>query len=245
MATANPDYTASDIIEEVNSLLTGGTNLSAEIMLPWISTAYQRLYAKISSVSKQAKEELFGDRADVELVADTLEYTLTDSIPRFGGFIKVAVRYGASEDDWNPATRLLSIEYWKDLSKVSTQYQAKTLPLYYQRNGLIGVIPTAVSGETDQTPTARVWFVKRAERIDEVTDIIDIPYRFCYPIVNYVLKRTLQRVNEDYATADQIDRDFKEDLEEVALSVASEFEEGIDGIEVPAGSALYDNPFNW
>ncbi len=245
MATNNPTYTAADIVTDVNSRFSGSTGLSSDVFLPWISYAYQKLYNKIISVGSRAKQDIFGDRADVTLSADTLEYSLTTNIPRFGGFIKVEVIYGASGDVYNRASPLIDLDHWDSLSRVSVTYRSKTKPLYYRRLDQMGIIPTPTAGETTQTPTARVWFVKRPFQVDTGTDEIDIPYRFIYPMVNYVHSKTIQRVNEDYREAELVEARFDQELEEVADMVANEFEEGEDGIEISSGSDLYQNPLSY
>lgn len=244
MATNNPTYTAANVITDVEARLNT-PNLSSTVYLPWISYAYQKLYAKIVGVGKRAKQEIFGDRTDVTLSADTLEYSLTTNIPRFGGFIKVEIRYGASGDDWNKASPLIDLDHWDSLDNVSTTYRSKLHPLYYKRLNLMGIIPTPPAGESAQTPTARVWFVRRPYQIDTTTDEIDIPYRFIYPILNYVQARAIQRVNEDYGESSLVEARFDKELEDVAMMVADEFEEGVDGIEVSTSSEIFYNPLDY
>lgn len=241
MATSNPTYTAADVITDVNSRFVGGTNLSASIFLPWVSYANQKLYRAIISIGQRAKEAIFGDRADITLSVGTLEYALSTNIPRFGGILKVEVQYGATGDVYNPASPLVSITNWKSLDQVSTTYQSKTLPVYYLRRDFIGFIPTP----PESGATARVWFVRRPQQINLTTDEIDIPYRFLYPIVNYVHSKAVMRMNEDYTTADRVEANFNRELEEVAEMVADEFEEGVDGIEVSSDSELFTNPLNY
>lgn len=245
MATNNPTYTAADVITDVNNRFVGGSNLDSTVLLPWVSYSYLKLYNAIISVGQRAKEEIFGDRGDITLSSGTLEYTITDSLPRFGGILKVEVRYGDSEDDWVPAKPLVSITHWKSLDNVSTTYRSKTDPLYYLRRSVIGIIPTPTAGEDDQTPTARVWFIRRPYKIDATTDEIDIPYRFIYPVINYVYAMAVRRVNEDHQEASLIEQQFERELEEVALMVANEFEEGVDGVEAPSDSELYHNPLSY
>lgn len=245
MAESNPTYTASDIITDVNSRFVGGTGLSNEDFLPWISYSNQKLYQKIISVGKRAKQEIFGAKGDITLTAGVLEYTITDWLPRFGGILRVDIQYGATGDVFNRATPLIDITYWNNLEDVSTSYRSKIHPLYYLMGTVIGFIPVPPSGESVQTPTARVRYVKRPQQITEVTDEIDIPYRFLYPLINYVQAKAVQRVNEDYSEASLVERQFEKELEDVAMAVADEFEEGVDGVEMSSSSELYSNPIDY
>lgn len=243
MATDNPTFTAASVITDVQSRLNN-PNLSGDVYLPWLSYSVQKLHAKLTSVGQRAKEYLFGDREDIPLTADILEYTITDSIPRFGGVLRIEVRYGASGDDWSRATPLVSINNWDSLDNVSTTYRGKTNPLYYLRRNVIGIIPTPPAGESVQTPTARVWYVRRQPQINDSTDEIDIPYRFIYPVLNYVEAMAIRRLHEDYGEARDIENQFERELEQVALAVADEFEEGVEGIEISSSSELFYNPLD-
>lgn len=245
MASDNPTYTAADVISDVENRFSGGTGLSSSVFFPWISYSVQKLHAKIASIGQRAKEEILGDTGTITLASDTLEYTITDSIPLFGGFIRVDVRYGATGDVYNKATPLVDINHWKSLENVSTTYQPKTSPLYYKLGTKIGIIPTATAGESVQTPTAKIRYVKRQPQITAGTDEIIIPYRFIYPVINYVQSKAVQRVNEDYGESALLERKFEQELEEVALSVADEFEEGVDGVEVSSSSPLFNDPLSW
>lgn len=241
MSESNPTYTAGDVITDVEARLLS-PNLSASVYIPWISYAYQKLYSKLIGVGQDVKEELFGDTDSISLTVGQLEYTLIDEIPRYGGIIKVAVKYGGTGDTRQPARRLRSKSHWRNIENVSTSYQAKDIPLYYIQGGVIGIIPTA----PESGAVAYIDFVKRPYQITESEDEIDIPYRFIYPIINYVHARAVERTAEDYGQSAIIEKNFQNELEEVALAVASEFNENeANMVEVATNDVLYDNPFDY
>lgn len=244
MSESNPDITASDIITEVEDILDD-PNIGSSVYLPWISYAYQKTYQKLTAISQDVKETLFGDDVTFDLTGGTAEYSISENIPRYGGIIKVEIKYGASGDDWIRAARLKSVSNWRIQNNVGTNYRSKTAALYYILDNTIGFIPTPPSADTDQTPQAKVWYIKRPYQITLTTDVIDIDYRFMYPIRNYVLAQAIRRENEDYAAAGDIENNFRAELEEMAIAAASEFSEseGTNEVEVSSDSGLYDNPF--
>lgn len=246
MSNNNPSITVSDITTDVeNRLLSPG--ISGSVYIPWVSYAYQKTYQALLGVNQRVKEELFGNLISVTLTPGTAEYSVSTNIPRFGGIIKVEIRYGASGDDWERAERLDSVAHWKIQNNVSTNYRSKTSPLYYIIEDIIGFIPTPPSGESTQTPTARVWYIQRPYQITLTTDVIDIPYRFTYPIVNYVQARAIERENEDYDVALSIERKFEQELENIATAASSEYseEEQTNFVRVGSDSGLYEDPLSF
>lgn len=241
MSVANPTYTASSVINDIEARLrTPG--ISSSVYLPWVATAYNRLRQKLERVGQQAKEEYFGAYATIALTTATPnEYSMNAEIERFGSFIKVEVKYGAATDDWHTAQRLRSVSQWKNWNNISTDYRSKDNPLYYKFGDTLGFIP--VPPETNAQ--AKVWYVQRGYQISDVTDEIDIPYRFIYPILTYVQARAIERAYEDYATAKALDRQFERELDEVAEAAASEFDEDQGAaVEGEAYADLNYNPFN-
>lgn len=240
----NPEITAADVINDVEGRFSSDPNLSSSKYFPWISYAYLRTYQALTKVNQTAKEVLFGSLATLTLTTDTPnEYTITDEIPRFGGLIKIEIKYGATGDVYNPAGRLLSLAHWNNQDNVSTTYRSKTTPLYYLLGTKLGFIPVP----PESGATAKVWYIKRPYQIQETSDIIDIPYRFIWPVFEYVHAKALQAVNEDYATAAEIEANFRGQLGEVQESVASEFNEndGTDSIQDSINSPIYDDPLKW
>lgn len=245
MSSNNPSITASDIVTDIEArLLT--PNVSTTTYLPWISHAYAKTHQALAGASHRVKEELFGDDVTIDLTPGTSEYSLSTHIPRYGGIIKVEIRYGLSGDDWNRAEKLKSVAHWRIQNNVSTNYRSKINPLYYILSDTIGFIPTPTAGEVDQTAQAKVWYFKRSYQITAGTDVIDIPYRFIYPITNYVLAKTIQRENEDFLVAQSIERQFEKELEDIAVAAVSEFgeQEGVDSIEIDS-SHTYNNPLHF
>lgn len=240
MPDNNPDYTASAVVTQVESDLRN-PNLGTAFYLPHISAAFGKVRQKLERVGQQAKEDFFGDVATINLTTDSpAEFDLTTVIPRFGGFIGVQVKYGGADDQYNPATKLKSFAHWANWDHISSVYRGKDQPLYYKRGDTIGFIPVP----PEPNATAKVWFVKRGFQVTDGGDELDIPYRFMYPILTYVKARAIERANEDYVTAAQLDRRFEAELEDIAQAAASEFnEEDGDSVEIDSNDALYSDPF--
>ena len=242
MSSNNPDISASDIIDQVESLL-GTPNVSSDIYLPWISYAYQRVFQKLANVGQRVKEELFGDSGQISLTQSQLEHSIVSSIPRFGGEVAVEVKYGASGDVRVPATKMRTKAYWRNYDNVSTSYRSKNSPIYYISGGDIGIIPVP----PEAGAIAYIDFVKRPYQITEGDDIIDIPYRFTYPIVNFVHAKAVQKVNEDYGESRLIQKEFQDELEEIAVAADSEYNEndGTSTIEPDPDSDIFVDPLNY
>ena len=241
MASNNPDITVSDITTDVEARL-GTPNISASVYLPWVSYAYQKTFQALLGVGQGTKEKLFGELASFNLTAGVAEYSLETNIPRFGGIIKVEVKYGGSGDDWIKATQLPSISMWTNQNNVSTSYRSKATALYYLLNDIIGFIPTPPSTDSS-TPLARVWYIKRPYQLTLVGDIIDIPYRFIYPVVNYVQSKAVEKLNEDYTQSTLLERKFQSELEQIAIAASSEFDENAGNfIQDPGADMFYNNP---
>lgn len=243
MSANNPSTTASDIITDVEARLDS-PGISTSNYLPWISYAYQRTYAALISSGQSVKENLFGDVKTFDLSNGTAEYSITTNIPRFGGFIKVEIKYGADGDDWIRATRLPSVANYSQVqSNSTTAYRAKDAALYYQLGDLIGFIPTPPSTDPN-TPVAKVFYIKRPYQIDSGDDVIDIPYRFIYPIVNYVQAKAIERENEDYGTAGIIESKFQAELQEMIMFAMSEINEHeVNAVQADPNSELFISTF--
>lgn len=242
MSTNNPDITASDIITDIEVRL-GTTNLDTTDYLPWVSYAYQRLYRAIISAGQQAKEVFFGDDVTFNLTPGTSEYSLSTNIPRFGGIIKVELKYGGTSDDWVKASRLPSINnYNQVMNNNTTSYRSKSSPLYYLLQNVIGFIPVP-PGSDSGTPQAKVWYIKRPYQIDSGSDVIDIPYRFIDPLNDYVQAKAIQSENESYSESLEIERVFEAKLNRITEQIENEFGE-YEGTNVvqAVGSSLYSNP---
>lgn len=243
MSSNNPDITASDIITDVENRL-GSPNITSTAYLPWISYAYTKVYRALIGTNQMVKESLFGEVATLTLTNGTAEYSLEENIPQFGSFIKVEVKYGATGDDWVTATKLPSLANWEIQNNVSTSYRAKTNPLYYKIGDKLGFIPTPPAADTG-TPQAKVWYIKRPYQITLVTDVIDLPYRFTYPIANYVQARAIEMLNEDYSQSMMIENKFERELQMLAEFADSENNEndGTESVQVASGSSLFVDPF--
>jgi len=242
MSSNNPSVTASDIITDVEArLATPG--ISTATYLPWISYAYQRTYQALANTNQQTKEELFGVAGTISLTQSTLEHSITGSIPRFGGIIEVAIKYGASGDTRNKAKRMRTKAFWDNIDNVSTSYRSKTEPLYYIQGGSIGIIPVP----PEAGAIAYIDFVQRPYQLTAGTDVIDIPYRFQYPVVNYVQAKAIEATNEDYSQGEITERKFLRELEEVAIAAESEMTEndGINAVEISANSPLVGDPMRF
>ena len=238
MSEDNLDLLVSDIITDVEARM-GNPNISTSIYLPFINTAYARTYFALMGTGRAVKEELFGEYALVTLnTSSPNEYDLIDLAPRFGGMIKLEVKYGGTDDIYKKATRLKSLADW-DMSHVTTDYIAKATPLYYILGKKIGFLPVP----PEAGAVAKMWYVKRPYQLSESTDIIDIPYRFTYPIVNYVHAKAIQKENEDYKNSLNIENVFKNELEELSQFVEGEYNEN-EGSEVEdsSNSGFYENP---
>jgi hypothetical protein len=243
MSTNNPDITASDIVTEVEIRL-GDTNLDTEDYLNWISHAYQKLYRAIIAAGQQAKEVYFGNSITFNLASGTGEYSLETNIPRFGGIIKVEVKYGGTSDTWVRANRLPSLNNYNQVTaNVTTDYHSKSSPLYYLLQDIIGFIPTPPTTDSG-TPQAKVLYIKRPYQITLATDVIDIPYRYLEPIYEYVQAKAIQAENESYAESLEIERLFEAKLVQITEQVTDEFGEyeGTDQVQAESGSKLYSNP---
>jgi len=241
MSSNNPDITASDIITDVeNRLDTPG--ISTSVYLPWVSYAYQKTYQAITYAGQRAKETFFGAYIEVDLTNGTAEYTISDIVPRFGGIIKVEIKYGNSEDVWNRAKELPSISDWKIQNNVDTTYRSKTCPLYYVLKDTIGFIPTPPSTDTSNA-TARIWYVQRPYQITSGSDVVDLPYRFIYPVNDYVQAKAIMKENEDYAQAAQVEANFRLQLDQITALVENEFNEN-EGrfVKIDSSDSLYANP---
>lgn len=242
MSVDNPDLLASDIITDVENRL-GTTDLDTTDYIPWISYAYLKTYLAISAAGQQAKEYYFGAYSLITLTAGIAEYDLDTYIPRFGGFIKVEVRYGGTSDDWVVARRLKSLSNWKNQANVTETYQPKISALYYKLGNNLGFIPTPPTTDSG-TPTAKVWYVKRPYQIEQASDVIDIPYRYTYPITDYVQAKAIMAENEDYAQAGATEQKFDQQLFDLTGIVTDEFNEndGTSGIQVPVSAPIFRNP---
>jgi hypothetical protein len=243
MSTDNPDITASDIISDVENKLDD-PGIDTTVYLPWVSYGYQKTFNALLKCGQRVKEGLFEDSATISLTLDTLEITITTQIPRFGGLVKLEVKYGASGDDWNTAANLGSSSHWRNLQNVSTSYRSKTQPLYLQSGTKLMVIP--VPPETGAQ--AYVRYIKRPYQLTSGTDVIDIPYRYLTPLNNYVQAKALQRANEDYTASAQIENRFLQELEEIMEAAVSEFHnenDGSDAVEVSTDDSIYTDPLSF
>lgn len=243
MSANNPSVTASDIITDVEARL-GTPNISTTSYLPWVSHAYQRTYLALMNTNQRVKEELFGNLATFDLTNGTAEYSLSTNIPRFGGIIKVEILYGGTGDTWKRAKRIDSLANWEIQNNATTTYRSKDNPLFYILKDKIGFIPTPPSTDAGASQ-AKVWFIRRPYQITDGTDVIDIDYRFIYPIVNFVQARAIEMKNEDYGQAAQVEAAFRRDLEEIAIMASAEFDENdnTNSVGLSSHSALFDNPF--
>lgn len=239
MSANNPSVTVSDIITDVENRLAS-PGLSTATYLPWVSTSAQRVYQALVALGQEAKERYFGSSGTIPLTISSLETSITGSIADFGSFISVEVLYGATGDLRNRATRMRSVSQWDNLANVSTSYRAKDVPLYYQSGDYIGIIPVPPEAGAN----AYVRYVLRLPQFTAGTDVISIPYRFMWPIYEYVHAKAIQRVNEDYSTSDRIESRFEEHLNQITENAADELNEndGTHSVEVNANSQLYDDP---
>lgn len=243
MATNNPSVTASDIITDVEARL-GTPNISGTKYLPWISYAYQKLYQGLAGVNQEVKETLFGDVATVTMTNGTAEYNINTNIPRYGGFIKAEVKYGGTDDVYVRASKIRSIANWLVQNEVSTSYRGKSNPLIYFLGSVFGVIPTPPTTDSG-TPEMKMWYVKRPYQINSVSDVIDIPYRFLFPLVNYVQSKAIQAKYEDYSQSMALENKFESEVQQAALAAASEISENENMVvETSSSSELYNNPLS-
>lgn len=241
MSSNNPTLLVSDIISDVEGRLAS-PGIPTATYFPWVSTAAQRVYQALASLGQEAREKYFGTSGTIALTQSTLETSITGSLADFASFIKVEVLYGASGDTRNTATKLRSPAQWGNLNNVSTTYRAKQEPLYYQSGDYIGIIPTP----PESGANAYVRYVKRLPQYTLAGDTISIPYRFTWPITEYVQAKAIQKVNEDYSTSQQIENNFERHLEEIILRAADEINEndGTNAVELSAESQLLDDPLN-
>lgn len=243
MSANNPDITASNLISEVEADLNN-PGVSATTYLPWVSQAYQKTFLALLKCGQRVKEALFEDSATINLSLNTLEITLTTQVPRFGGLVKIEVKYGATGDDWNPGKNLISSSNWRNLHNVSTQYRNKTSPLYLQSGTNLMVIPVP----PEAGATAYIRYIKRPYQITAGTDVVDIPYRYLYPVVNYIKAKAIQTVNEDYQNSNAIENRFLQELEEIQEAAMSEFineNDGTDSVQVSTDSNLFNDPLGY
>jgi len=244
MSTDNPSITASDIVTDVE-LRLGSPGIATATYLPWISYAYQKTYQALVNAGQRVKEELFGNQTTFDLTAGVGEYTLSTELSRFGGVIKVELKYGKTGDDWVRATRIESVSDWRIDNNDSTSYRAKDSALYYLLQDTIGFLPIPPASETDQTPQAKVFYIKRPYQIDAGGDVIDIPYRFIYPVSNYVQAKAVEAENEDYGQAAITEQRFTQELDDIAVAAESEFgeAEGVNRVKVASNSSIFSRPF--
>ena len=243
MSANNPTILASDIITDVEVRL-GSPNISGTDYLPWISYAYQKLFASLYKAGQKVREQLFGNYLAVTLTNGTAEYTLSSILPRFISPIKFEILFGGTGDSrvrLNPAG---SIYKWDNQANVSTSYRPKQSPIYYILQDKLGIIPTPPSSDSANA-ILYAWFVRGPYQITDTADSIDIPYRFIYPIVNYVQAKAIQKQHEDYSEASLVEQTFERELEQIAITASDENNENDgQGIE-HADSALSENPFRW
>jgi len=237
MSSFNPDVTINDIIADVEARLTS-PNLDVSFYLPIISSAAGRIYQSIIALGQDAKEKFFGANGTISLTQSTLEHNIFTSLEDFLSFIDVEVLYGATEDTRNTATKLSSPSKWGNKANVSTTYQSKAAPLYYQSGDNIGIIPVP----PEAGAIAYVRYVRKIPQYTDGADVVNIPYRFIWAITDYVQAKTIQRVNEDYSASRQIENDFDRHLEDIANMAASEINEN-DGSNVIQGG-IEGDPFN-
>lgn len=238
MATNNPDITASDIITDVEARLMTPA-ISSSKYLPWISYAYGRVFLTLLRARREIAEQFFADNYLLTLNTNNPnEYILTDYIPRFGGMLKVELKYGDTNDQWVNIAQLPSISTYDILQNNTTAYRGKSSAIYYLVGGKIGFIPVP----PESGATARIYYIKRPYQIDSVDDTIDIPYRYQYPIVDYVQAKAIQTANQDYSTSQVLEDRFRQQLEEVAISADSEIVASTNILY--QGTALYDNPLS-
>jgi hypothetical protein len=243
MSDSNPTYTASDVISDVEGRLSS-PNINTSIYLPWISYAYNRLWGKLANIGQHAKEAFFADTGTISLDVSTLEHTITDDIPRFGSLIRLEVQYGGSGDLRVRAYPLKTVANVRNLGNVSTNYYPKGAPRYYIAGGKLGIVPVP----PESGATAYLRYVKRVDQITDAEDVIDIPYRFVWPIAEYVHAKAIQRVNEDYSIASGLEDNFRQMLEEVADQAAGELSNENDGtnfVEEDDGDGWYANPLDY
>lgn len=244
MASNNPSITASDIITDVEVRI-GSPNLGTTVYLPWVSYAYSKTYAALYNAGRRVREQLFGAYATYTLTNGTAEYSLQTMLPRFASFIKIEILYGATGDQRVRVHPMRSVWQWDNQANVSTSYQSKAKPLYYIVGDTIGFIPTPPASDAS-SPTAYFWYVKRQYQITEGADVIDIPYRFLYPVVNFVQAKAIEQQNEDYSSANAVENKFERELQQIAETASGEFNEN-DGeaIEASSNSPIFDNPLDW
>lgn len=240
MSVDVPSIAASDIITDVEARLRA-PGISSTIYLPWISYAYQKTFNALSKVGQHVREAYFGDSDTISLPQSQLEHVISDSIPRFGGLVAIEIKYGATGDTRNAATKLPSKANWVGFDHVSTSDRPKNSPLYYVLGGKIGVIPVP----PEAGAIAYIDFIKKPYQIEDVTDVIDLPYQFLYPVVNYVQAKAIERYNEDYSQGQALENKFTAELEEIQITAASEFDENDGtGFIQEVDSSMRDNPFN-
>jgi hypothetical protein len=239
MSSFNPSVTINDIIADVEARLSS-PNLDVSFYLPIISSAAQRVYQAIISLGQEAKEFYFGADEEISLTQNTLEHDIYTDIPDFDSFVDVEVQYGASGDTRNHATKLRSPSQWNNKANVSTTYRAKESPLYYKSGDNIGVIPTP----PESGAIAYVRYVRKIPQYTDGLDVVEIPYTFMWAITDYVQAKAIQRVNEDYSTARQIEEDFDNHLQEITERAADKVNEndGTNSIEISTGDAIFDDP---
>lgn len=240
MSANNPSITAANIITDVENRL-GNPNISTSVYLPWVSYAYQKTYAALANVGQEVKERLFGNYTTYTLTNGTAEYALSTILPRFSSVIKLEILYGGTGDQRVRLSKLRTISGWDNQGNVSTSYRPKTSPLYYLLEDTLGIIPTPPASDSSQG-VLYAWYVRRPYQITDGADVIDIDYRFIYPIVNYVQAKALQKENEAYATSGEIERLFLGELEDIAEAAASEYNENEGEFVQDTSTVLHENP---
>lgn len=244
MASNNPSVTASDLILDVENRL-GNPSISTSIYLPWVSYSYQKVYQALSGVSQEVKERLFGAFVQYTLTNGTAEYSLNTIMPRFGGVIKFEILFGGTGDQRVRLQNLPTLSAWDNQANISTSYRTKTNPVYYNISDILGIIPTPPADDPANA-ILYAWYIKRPYQITDGADVIDIPYRFQYPIINYIQAKAIQKAHEDYGESRLLEARFEEELQQIAEAADSEHNEndGTSSIAYSSSDALGQDPFN-
>lgn len=240
MSSNNPTITVSDLIEEVDTRL-GGTNLDTSDFLPWASYSQLKTYNAIIAAGQQAKERYFETEDTLDLSTSVLEIDITSQAPDFGSVVKIEVKYGASGDDWNPASKMASSANWRNLHNVSTTYRNKTSPVYnITGDSNLMVIPIP----PEDGAQAYIRYISRPYKLTLATDTIVIPYRFTYLMTDYIYNRATIAENEDISAFRALDADFEAKLRKLTEEVTNEFNEndGTSGIRVSGSAPIFRNP---
>lgn len=227
----NPEYTVADVISDVNGRLRN-PGVGAEIITPWVSYAYNRLYNKLLNVNQQVKEQLFGAYTTIDLEEDVAEYVITEHAPRYSSLVKYEIHYGTNQI--TSGKSIYSIA--KSPNNVITG--GSGTPRLYRYGNNFAFYPIPGEG------TAHLWYIKRGKQLTQSTDVLyDIPYRYLYPIMDYVEGRVIARINEDYGVLGTLEREFERKMEEVAMMADGEISEW-DVESIDDGSPDMRSPFN-